>query len=424
MSDKESIDSGAGWPRLALFVIPLPDPFPVPDGEVYTRSFEEEIEGFADIDVFLSPGVPFPEADRGRQLVAVQFRQVPFEAELDLMGMEAAAQVFSQVTGQSQQEDVADRLRGVESYRTVAVVTAWAGEPPEEAATRSDAPPDVFTRCVDLLQFLSRGYRVSEGARVPELTYERLPPSVLMSWKDPTTGEFFGGGLLMLTHFNLRGAPGPEILDDERLARLRVYLDRLRAGDPLVLFSERMLNARIALWQTGDYGDAAVQAALACEVLLDAVLGLMLWEEQLVAPDEQIAAAIFGVPLKSRVRREYHPRLGGDWSLTDGGSVATWDEQVARLRGRVVHRGYRPTQDEAYAAVEEASGALLDFVKGRLAERVRTYPRTSLLLLGEPGLRRLGAWNAIERFAQEVADTEPLWLLSYRDWRNRVDALL
>lgn len=408
---------------MVFFVVPLPDAFPVAHGEVYSRVFDERVEGLEELEIHLSPGVPLPEEDRGKQLVVSQFWQVPVEADLDIVGLEAAGQVLSEVTGLQPDGSLRDHMDPVETYRTVALTGAWASEPPAPGGLWGNVDPDPFTRCVDHLALLVRGYRLSEGARIPELTYERLPRTVHMFFKDRDTGEFFDHGVLNLTHFNLGGAVAPEILDAVRTDRLHVHLDRLRAGDPVMLIGERLLGARVALWQEGDYGAAAVQAALACEVLLDAVLGLMLWEEQLAAPDVDAAVTALARPLKPRVRNEYANRLGGDWSMVGGGPLARWAERVAHLRGRVVHRGYRPTQDDAYYAVE-TSVELLDFVKARLAARVTTYPRTALLVAGEPGLRAAGAWQEVERFAVEEADSEPWWIPAYGEWRDTVDARL
>lgn len=423
MADEEDGGQVRGYPRMVFFVVPLPDPLPVVHGEVYSRVFEERVDGLEDIEIHVSPGVPLAEEDRGRQLAVAQFWQVQVEADLDLVGLEAAGQVLSEVTGRQPDGSIRDRLDPVETYRTVAWTGAWASEPPAPDGLWGNVDPDPFTRCVDLLAFVVRGYRLSEGARIPELTYERLPRTVHMVFKDRDNGEFLDHGLLNLTHFNVRGAPAPEILDEDRTDRLHLHLDRLRAGDPIMLFGERMLGARVALWQDGDFGAAVVQAALACEVLLDAVLGLMLWEEQLDTPDTDAAVTALTRPLKPRVRNEYARRLGGDWSMDGDGPLARWAERVAHLRGRVVHRGYRPTQDDAYYAVE-TSVELLDFIKARLADRVTTYRRTALLVLGEPGLRTAGAWRKVERFATRDADNEPWWIPAYGEWRDTVDARL
>jgi len=91
---------------------------------------------------------------------------------------------------------------------------------------------------------------------------------------------------------------------------------------------------------------------------------------------------------------------------------------LAELRGRVVHAGYSPTEQEAEMALE-IMDTLSEFVKRRLVAKTKIYPRTALQLLGEPGLRRLGGWSKwIEGFVRDEIGNEDPWIASFRQWLN------
>ncbi|MFE8940928.1 hypothetical protein ACFYNX_26020 [Streptomyces sp. NPDC007872] len=49
------------------------------------------------------------------------------------------------------------------------------------------------------------------------------------------------------------------------------------------------------------------------------------------------------------------------------------------------------------------------------------YPRTALLTLGEPGLRRLGGWTRANAYLKDPAQVPDLWLREFATWREAVD---
>ncbi|KPI02418.1 hypothetical protein OV450_4668 [Actinobacteria bacterium OV450] len=130
-----------------------------------------------------------------------------------------------------------------------------------------------------------------------------------------------------------------------------------------------------------------------------------------------------GGGLATRVKTQYAPRLGGEWDPRRPGTLHDWTHAVAAVRNRVVHRGYRPTYRETETALA-AADALLGFIKSRLAQRVARYPRTALLTLGEPGLRRLGGWSRASAYLDDPQQVPDLWFAEFTAWREAVDARL
>ncbi|MFE0084060.1 hypothetical protein, partial [[Kitasatospora] papulosa] len=283
---------------------------------------------------------------------------------------------------------------------------------------------NAFDRCFGVLSqvySMSRLVRRREGSL--HLGSEQSSYTV---WFGRLPGEAYKddfGGTMWI-------APPPaipsETFDAGEFSRLEAHLGRLWNGSPLELVMGRATEADQLLRQQGDYANAVIHSAMSSEILLDSLLGLMLWEEQIASEDFDKAVEVFDESkrggLASRVRREYSPRLGGNWNPEVHGPVRQWSKDLAYLRGRVVHRGYRPTKAEAVTALE-ASDKLLEFAKSRLALKARVYPRTSLMILGEPGLRRIGGWKAVSKFLESNEEHPLSWFSSYSKWRNTVDAL-
>jgi hypothetical protein len=181
------------------------------------------------------------------------------------------------------------------------------------------------------------------------------------------------------------------------------------------------LDAYVSLERDGRFGDAVVSAQTGMEVLLDGLLALMLWEEG-VTPEDAAAGPFSDIGFEKRVRTHFHRRLGGNWSTTGRGVMSEWAREVARMRGRVVHSGYRPSANEARRALD-ITVRVDAFIRKRVMERRNVYPRTTLLLLGRPGLERAGVWRGrIKEFA-ERADLEPDWIASFAAWRTDLDRL-
>ncbi|SDS85397.1 hypothetical protein SAMN04488570_2865 [Nocardioides scoriae] len=63
------------------------------------------------------------------------------------------------------------------------------------------------------------------------------------------------------------------------------------------------------------------------------------------------------------------------------------------MRNRVIHRGYRPAEDEAEAAIA-ATERLETPVMDRLSAKSDTYPRAALMLVGKEGLERRDMFGA------------------------------
>jgi len=279
---------------------------------------------------------------------------------------------------------------------------------------------DAFDRCIESLRELLRAYVImSKDVRVLPPTRHSLYPFIPWTTRAPD-GSDWGGVGLYLPNIGPHVVPTPTgTLDETHRGPMMITLSRMTRGDPTAIFAEHARRAWRAYWMEGDYGAVLIQTHISAEVLLDAVLLMMAWEEGTL-PSE--AADWFNIGLSRRLRTFYPPRLGGNWNTQDPNSViGEWAHDVRDLRNQVAHRGYWPTPEEARRALQTAD-KVEDFVKDRLAAKRNKYPRTTLLVLGLPGLERLRLYaGQIKKFAETVADKEPDWLESYGHWAQEVE---
>jgi len=410
-------------PRLAIFLVALPDPLPIADGTTFTKMLDGVIPEWAHLEAARpTENVDdFPAVWGGRHFVSLKLWQLeePSMGE-DSRALQAAIAVAHQILGEQPPADL-DDADVPPTYRTVVEMVTTVSDP-SRGHVDGDPVDDPLTRCLNFLMDIFRSYRIARSALVPELTYVRLPSFTLLYWRDPLAdGSGIVGGpiLVMHDHPNLRHLPAPALMTQEEVDHLGIVLGRREKGDPLMIYKERLLEANLARMRYGDHANAVVQLAMSIEVLLDRVLSLMIWEETLGRPDHLAAARSLGLDLRPKLRQQYHVRLGGQWDIT-AGALAAWDTGIARLRGRVVHAGYRPTSSEVETALA-AAAQMEAFVLNRLTANLVKYKRTALLILGEPGLRRRQVWHKVSRFAENEADTEPDWLKAFITWRDAVD---
>jgi hypothetical protein len=309
-------------------------------------------------------------------------------------------------------------------YRTVVEAVTFVAHPDDFHPT--DTKPDPLSRCTMALTEFHRAYRAATRKHVPELTYERLHPAVMWFTKPAfdSSAPLEPAGLLMLDNLNIP-VPDTEPLDVDTLRKIAHVTTRADAGDPFMVYGERRLEAEIEARTNGRARESIIQAGIAAEVLLGALLGIAMWEEHLAGRlTVEGAADVLSADLTSRIKTHYSQRFGGNWKL-DAVPMSRWDTDIADIRNRVVHAGFRPEKYEAQAGLK-ALAALEKFVGDRLAVRWKTYPRTAWLFLGTPGFLRRG--KAKLRAAEEWMDRDGsdllTWIREYQAWRENVTELV
>ncbi len=433
-------------PRIIVYFIPLPDPLPMPKNLTILFQYDDRntpyVAGFGrnpagPVDLLLAAKKPLD--------VAVRLWMVPSYAITDLMAMSAAVTVAEVVTGESQRIAAVNPGTLIEEQGitnptnliSVAEIAAFTTEPigsqsedepgqvPEEIEI--DDLSDPLLRSLNCIQHLVRAYRITTDWLVPEPTYQRMRPWILTATRAiDAVGQPKVHSVTYLSHRNLRDAP-PRRLDDGQLLQWQSSVQLLSAKDPAALYRERMIDAEYSLAVAGDYGAAVINAALATEVYLDSLLGLLHWERYGGAPlangkiDRAVAA--LSKDLRPRIRSEYHPLIGGRWDLNATGPLQSWNAQVARVRNRIVHRGYRPGPSEA-ADTLNAVNQFVNWVADLLAARASQFPRTASMMVTPDRMRRQNVPERVITTIDGLARTEPPWRDNYSAWRDRVDAAI
>ncbi len=249
-------------------------------------------------------------------------------------------------------------------------------------------------------------------------------------------------GMVVLENRNF-AVPEPEPVSPELQTEITQFSVRLAAGDPFALYAERRLEAEREVWTTGRMGQSVVESAIAAEVLFDALLGLMLWEEyEAGLVDVEQAAEVFSSDITPRLKNEYAKRLGGNWSLKQE-PLRGWFTLIASVRNRVVHAGFRPDKHarargarhrprrpaptscaRPAADAYDALIAIESFVGNQLTKRWERYPKTAWLFLGTSGFERRGRLTAAQAWFDKNGGLTGPWVRGYQEWREQVNALI
>jgi hypothetical protein len=439
-------------PRLVVFFFESPEPFMLPDGATYSIMLGREVEWLRNISMHPVEGLgPLPEEDWNGQLFA-SFRfwrssvdqavPLPSDALMEKIKLVMPAEVVKTwgvgIVGPDE-DDISRAYQAVMKHgdepgrasrrkrqqraprklrHHVSIIEAVTPLLPSE----HDASPivEALHRCIEPFADLSRVYRLSNRLPMRPITYERLPPVVFWATRKLVAGQgdqWDEGLEMLLFPERMPGRMAHDELGDEGIERFNMFYGRYLGGNPIVAYSERTLEARLSFDTLGDYPNCVIQCQTALEVLFDSLLSMLLWEEG-VEPDA--AAKIFAESLHKRIRTYFGPRLGGDWNTKGRGPVAAWAQHLVPLRNRVVHAAYPPTRLEAGNALATVTDIDNHF-RARLVATRNRYPRTTLMILGRPGLERYGAWSGkIKRFVEEGADDEPNWDRAFSHWRGHV----
>lgn len=286
----------------------------------------------------------------------------------------------------------------------------------ENEETIRDALSDAFDRCLEELNaFLGSYILVTKDPRIKPINRQNCRPFLPMLFQHET-GDYYNYSLFgaredLAQYFNLN-----EFSEDETW-NFAISLSRRKRGDPFSVFADRARAAHRYYKVDGDYSSAVVTAQTACEVYLNSILLAIEWEKRTLRAvtrpwfEERIS-------FLSRVSRYLQPALGGNWSNPPGFGVSSSLSELAQMRNEIVHSGKTPSEFDAKRAIE-AMGKVETFMKHRLAGKKRAYPRTTLMVLGEPGLRRLGSWDKwIEKWIEDHAAQESDWIVDFVSWRD------
>lgn len=275
---------------------------------------------------------------------------------------------------------------------------------------------DAFDRCLaGLNAFLLAYMQVDTNPKIRLLSRQNCRSLIPMLFQDDA-GTYHSFSLFGPKH------PVPPIssnmtLSEDELWQLAVAEARNAKSDPFTLFIERSRAARRFLEVEGDYSSSIIAVQTSVEILANSLILFLAWERG-VSRKETLKWFAAPFSMNRRISTHLQPILGGNWTNPADNNVLDKIKYVSDLRNRIVHAGIPPSESEAKKA-SEFGGDFEHFVKSRLAAKMKSFPRTTLLLLGEPGLKKRGYWTRwIQTWIKNNASLEDDWLETFNAWRD------
>jgi hypothetical protein len=394
-------NNGPVPPVLIAFFIPLPEPVGIPQGSTYSFDEGSVLPDIEPLPVFvIKDSAPIPGRATNQLFVSLKFWQAKSTFVQLIEQVLAVGRVLDVVRGPLA-EPHEDDLNLECPLTVVEAVTQLTEATPLGISA-------AFDRCLARVHEVGFAYGLATRQALAPITLRRLPPFITYMTRNALSDEWIATSAIDLGHYNEIRRLVPHDLNDETQQSLLSALSAMAIGDPVVPYLELSAEARREFDREGDNRAAVIHSQAACEVLLDSVFQALLWEEGIMPADAVTGFFATNSTLGGRVRRSdtYAVRLGsGLWRLDGSGPVATWYVDLADLRNRCVHAGYRPTNDEALAA-SRAQFGLRDFIAGRLVDRQTRYPRVASLFTERA--------RKVETRNQDIAD-----LQAWRDEFNR-----
>jgi hypothetical protein len=397
--------------RIAYFFFVLPEPLRLPHGHVIESIVHPTLEEVR--EVLSAEGARDADLLELRPVASLRVWQttLPVQVLVDYQNagvFEVVEQAFPPVASapvEAESNDSGDLPR--------TVLEAAVTMDPASADPSSEA----FDRALEAVQAVQRAYLLATREPLTLLTQENAPFLVPMAVREvsPSEDRWPQGFSLFVPNTSLYSwTLGDPLSGGETQALAATFEGRVSRS--FAAYAELKWEARNALYLRGDYRAAVMLSHSASETFFNALLMHMLWEENR-DPAEAAQAYFAGQGLTERLRRHYHERLGGNWSVIGRNELGRWARELAAVRHEVIHAAYRPTRKEAYAAYE-CLDSVDRFLISRLThdKTLRRYPRTVFALLGRVGLEDRGAWN--RRLEQLVHDPEePVWIETFERWR-------
>ena len=426
-----------GEPRFVVFVIPAPQPLPLPHGSTFPLERDEDVEWFDGVAYLPTVNVPAwatMRVDPGKNFVWFRVWRLPEDVVLDASDSDKAFEVFAKVTKQSRRSDAVDQRLldpralplGLTSYATVfeaatPLIPSYVDGKIDGGKSISDA----FDRCIESLEELYRAYvTATADVRVRPLTRRTVIPLVPYATRDVSSLSFDESGTFIVNMADTSAVGTTETMSDEDLNKMLVILMRSRQGGPQAdragVAAEHARRAQRAFFVDADYSVCIVWAYAWIEALCDGMLMVSAWEAE---RDVEEVATWFDVGFVKRVKTHFPKMFGGIWRPENSASIfGKWERTVAQMRHRIIHANHRASEKDAARALDTC-GELEAYAKKRLAQKRHKYPRTALIFLGRPGLERRQAFDSYMAEVSEQGAHEPSWLASYADYAAEVDQL-
>lgn len=427
----QTAENLAGEPKLVSFYLPLLHPMKIPSTNRLVLTRSEVVDWLT--------GVPWPKdfahyatMFQDHNFVAFSWSHLPHIRTFDGAPMDKVVEIARFRSGNTKQRSPEGIDYGRVPYPNadvgITVIELFTVLIPSDQGCIQRSLLEAFDRCVEELNVVEVSYtQTSKDLRYRRTTRFNCYPCIPYVTLNPFSGTWNEIDFIWLNDgLNLIPIEQDELTPEQvEEVILRTILQK--KGSPLIRYVEWSYAANRALENDADFATSLVNCHTAGEILFDSVLLMMVWEELNFLTNTNITPEVVAEwfiqrpSLESRIKALYHTRLSG-WNSKEGSDITLrWFVQVGRIRNRVIHAGYLPSELEARSASQTLND-VEKFIKKSLGDDANRnrYPRTALMLLGIPGLERMNRYRGkIKRVAED--ETEPDWLYSFGQFRTCLD---
>jgi hypothetical protein len=158
----------------------------------------------------------------------------------------------------------------------------------------------------------------------------------------------------------------------------------IEEGNPFSVYKSFMYSAHRSLLLHNDTSSAILSAGAACEILIDGLVCLLLWEKR---ENPQITPELITKILNGTIHEKIQSGLAGIYinrKSKNAYAVKHWLDTFRNLRNAVVHHGYIPTYREAAAAID-AIYPFWGHIEDCFVKRNTIYPIGAAIFVGSDG---------------------------------------
>lgn len=336
-------------PRRLSFLLSLPFDVPVPQNTTATVFEAGFFVGWEEVRISPFPSLPpWPEPGLSPG-TSFWLRRTEVSVE-DSIG--AISDAFADQFPTTMRPRRRRKVTPITATRAVVQITRIAPAPSDASEEAGEAwLSGQFDRALeDLNEFLVILASVTGEASIGPVAKQELPPAFpffLTSLEESASGAPQDEPSLFLLHVGTEGEI--DLIPPGRFEHVGAVQAKHRGeGHPFFPYAEAMVSARRSLL-FGRAGQAALEAGTAAELLITTVIREV---GPLRGVDPRKLQNVIDGPFRSRFEHHLGPMTGLGGELTDSASPAgAWYSDAYELRNRIVHRGYRPSLDEAGRAL-------------------------------------------------------------------------
>jgi hypothetical protein len=391
------------------------------------------------IDIQAGASIPRIEIDDGSESAAIRFidedgiskrctmrfvfHQVAWNADLPDVG--ASLKALNEYSlQQARQEEVSDRKDLKVHTKITIMQVASITEP---TSLNTDTMSKLFDNAIEEIRRYLKAYHMVTQQLVKLPTRQTTSVFVPYTIEDiDDRGEFVGQRESLQQGIFITQPLPEESSIDTTISFQQMNEITHASSTYLGNVLDQFYNVRretLLSYEAGNTIVTGILLGMTAEILLDELLLLLLWEEGKLPLEvrELLKNNKTDTTLKRVKSKLYQTRIGGNWSMNQGGVIGRWRLYIAEPRNRIAHLGYEPSQKE----MREGLDTLVELIKhvaDLLCANLEKYPICANLIIGHSGMERRGCRNLFEEIVKDLPyPTNPQ--ATFGNWKVEVERL-